>query len=91
MLEAQTISIPWCCTEQADEEVNSYTLFGFCDASLRAYAAVVYLLMETENEHVVKFLASKTRVSPLRKQTIPRLELLSALLLAQLMESILRV
>ena len=36
----------------------------------------------------VKFLAAKTRVASLRKQTIPRLELLSALLLARLMISI---
>ena len=66
----------------------SYTLCGFCDASLEAYAAVVYLLMETENGHSVRFLAAKTRVSPLRRQSIPRLELLSALLLSRLMRSI---
>ena len=34
LLEAQTISIPRCCTKQADGEVISYTLCGFCDASL---------------------------------------------------------
>ena len=36
----------------------------------------------------MRFVASKTRVSPLRKQTIPRLELLSALLLARLMDTV---
>ena len=41
LLEAPTISIPRCCTQQADGEVISYTLCGFCDASLGAYAAVV--------------------------------------------------
>ena len=88
LLEAQSISIPRCCTEQADAELISYTLCGFCDASLGAYGAVVYLLMETDEWQSVKFLAAKTRVSPLRKQTIPRLELLSALLLARLVTSI---
>jgi hypothetical protein len=58
---------------------------GFCDASLNAYAGVVYLLMETAAGHTVKFVAAKTRVSPLKEQTIPCLELLSALLLARLM------
>ena len=53
LLEAQTISIPRCCTEQVEEEVISYTLCGFCDASFGAYAAVVYLLMETEKKHSV--------------------------------------
>ena len=80
LLEAPTISIPRCCTQQAD--------CGFCDASLGAYAAVVYLLVETEKKHAVRFLAAKTRVSPLRKQTIPRLELLSALLLSRFVTSI---
>ena len=46
--EAQTISIPRCCTEQAEGKVISYALCGFCDVSLGAYAAVLYLLMETE-------------------------------------------
>lgn len=36
----------------------------------------------------MRFVASKSRVSPLRELTIPRLELLSALLLARLMDSI---
>ena len=42
-------------------EVESYQLCGFCDVSTTAYAAVVYLLMRTEAEHQVKFVASKTR------------------------------
>lgn len=88
LLEAQTISIPRCCSEQADGEVISYTLCGFCDASLGAYAAVIYLLMEMKEKNPVSFVAAKTRVSPLRKQTIPRLELLSASLLAQLISSV---
>lgn len=88
LLEVPTISIPRCCTEQMDGRVISYTLCGFCDASLGVYAAVVYLLMETEMGQSVRFLAAKTRVSPLRKQTIPRLELLSTLLLSQLVTSI---
>ena len=65
----------------------AYTLRGFCDASFGAYATVIYLLMETEKKYLVRFLAAKTRV-PLKKQIIPRLELLSALLLARLMTSI---
>lgn len=69
------------------EPVISYSLCGFCDSSLKAYAAVIYLLVETSSGSYVRFIAAKTRVSP---QTIPRLELLSALLLARLISSVTR-
>ena len=62
----------------------SATLCGFCDTSTKAYAAVVYLLLKTETHSVVRFVAAKTRVAPLQGQTVPRLELLSALLLSKL-------
>ena len=55
---------------------------GFCDASSRAYAAVVFLKIRT----AVDF--TRTRVSPLCEQSIPRLELLDALLLSQLLSNV---
>ena len=58
-------------------------LIGFCDASLKAYGAVVYLRLEGESQVYVSFVVAKTRVTPLGN-IIPRLELLSALLLARL-------
>ena len=70
------------------EPVTSATLYGFCDASTRAYAAVVYLLLRTETDSVIRFVAAKTRVAPLQGQTIPRLELLSAFLLSRLIMSV---
>jgi hypothetical protein len=90
LLKAHIFILPRCCTELADGEVFSYTLCGFCYVLLGVYAAVVYLLMDTERGQSVRFLAAKTRVSPLKKktQTIPRLERLSALLLSPLMTTI---
>jgi len=70
------------------EEINSYEIHGFCDASASAYAAVVYTVIRTTMGGFVRFIASKTRVAPTQTQTIPRLELLSALLLARLITSI---
>ena len=64
------------------------TLQGFCDASCRAYAAVVYLRIETLNGIHVRFVAAKTHVAPISGQTIPRLELLAALLLARLITNV---
>ena len=72
-------------------------LIGFCDASEKGYAAVVYLRMVTmslDKEDVgCSLVESKTRVAPLKKQPITRLGLLGALILARLMvriQSILR-
>lgn len=63
-------------------------LYGFCDASEKAYACIVYTRVINENgEPVVNLLTAKTRVAPLaQKITLPRLELCGALLLSQLME-----
>ena len=54
-------------------------LHGFRDASEQAIAAVVYLRTVYEAGDVdVRLIASKTKVAPLKKQSIPRLELMGA-------------
>ncbi|CAI6345551.1 unnamed protein product [Macrosiphum euphorbiae] len=65
-------------------------LLGFADASIKGYAAVVYLrLVNTAGDISVKFITCKTKVAPLKSAavdeslSIPRLELCGALLLAQ--------
>ena len=68
--------------------VSTYCLQGFYDASKLAYAAVVYLVMDERDSHVTRFIVCKTRVAPLKEQTIPRLELLSAVLLSKLMTNV---
>lgn len=78
----QPLSIPRSYFYGVHGEVKSYSLYRFCDASLSAYAAVVYLVVQTDEGRFVKF---KTRVVP---QTIPRLELLSALRLARLISKV---
>ena len=55
---------------------------------IEAYAAVVYLILKTETKSLVQFVAAKTRVTPLKTQTIPRLELLSTLFLSRLIVSV---
>ena len=55
----------------------------------KAYAAVTYLRTVYENGQVdVQLIASKTKVAPTKSQTIPRLELLGATILARLVHSI---
>ena len=66
---------------------KSQKLVGFCDASGKAFSACVYLVSSNSEKTVSNLLMAKTRLRPsnLSSQDIPRLELLGALLLVQLM------
>ena len=86
--EGRPISLPRSYLHSIEELPTSITLCGFCDASTQAYAAVVYLVVRSDTRTVVRFVVAKTRVAPLQSQTIPRLELLSAFLLAKLIVSV---
>eukprot|EP00795_Rhopilema_esculentum_P005098 gene5098-216_t len=68
-------------------DIKSVQLHGFSDASTVAYAASVYLRVETSSRVVSHLIASKTRVSPLKSESVPRLELMGALILARLMKT----
>lgn len=83
------VRIPRCYSTQ-DTTYASYELHGFSDASERAYPAVVYLrtTYEDKGEIEVNLVASKTRVASMKRQSIPRLELLGATLLARLLNTI---
>lgn len=63
---------------------STYTLCGFCDASVRGYAAIVYLrIVLPSNQIVVRLLGGKTKLAPRHSMTVPRLELCGAGLLAR--------
>lgn len=85
--ESQPMTLPRCYLDGVTDDILSYQLYGYCDASLSAYAAVIYSLLETEHGFHMRFVVAKTRVAPLKRQSIPRLELLSAVLLARLMDT----
>ena len=83
-----TTSIPRSYFVLADKSSSTCSLQGFCDASTSAYAVVAYIRIENEVGNTINFVASKTRVAPTSRQTIPRLELLSTLLLANLINNV---
>ena len=66
-------------------------MFGFCDSSGEAYPACIYILSCCCHGITVILVASKCRLVPSKSQTIPRLELLSCLLLSKLLVSVLDV
>ncbi|GJQ79263.1 hypothetical protein Trydic_g5506 [Trypoxylus dichotomus] len=60
-------------------------LQGFSDASEKAYGACIYIrTTNATGEHATHLLCSKYRVSQLKRQSLPRLELCTSLLLLQL-------
>jgi hypothetical protein len=87
--EANNMSIPRCyCPDSFGSEIKSTELHSFGDASESAYSACVYVRCEHSEGIHCDLVASKTRVAPMSKQTIPRLELLSSLLSFRLTESV---
>jgi hypothetical protein len=51
-------------------------IYGFADASERAYGACIYLRStDNQNKHWGHLLCSKSRVAPLKTQSVARLEL----------------
>ncbi|XP_043492375.1 uncharacterized protein LOC122517844 [Polistes fuscatus] len=61
-------------------------LHGFCNASERAYGACIYI-KTTGLKPIVRLICAKSRVAPLKTQSLPRLELCGAVILARLYRS----
>jgi hypothetical protein len=82
------VHIPRCYFPK-QTQIVSFQIHGFSDASESAYAGVVYFRM-TDREGAVhtSLIASKTKVAPIKRLTIPRLELCGAHLLTKLLEHV---
>lgn len=80
---ANPIEIPrWLKLSNTNEGVE---LHAFCDASKLSYACCVYLRVKHDDDTIsCNLIAAKTKVSPIRVTTIPRLELCGALLASKL-------
>ena len=83
-----SFTVSKCYFQEVTEKIVSCSLHGFGDASSKACAAVIYLHVTTTTGSYVKFLASRSRVAPVKQETIPRLELLAALILARLISHV---
>ena len=77
------------CLFDKGKKVHKVELHEFADASEKAYAAIVYLRVVYETgETNIAFVVAKAKVCPSTKQSIPRLELLGAHLLAKLARTV---
>lgn len=79
--------IPRCYSSMPWTDLKKVELHVFGDASERGYGAVVYLrLGHSDGQFSSSFVVSKAKVAPLKKVTLPRLELLGSLLAARLLK-----
>ena len=88
LIEVNELAVPRCIYASPTEEVLECSLHGFGDASQKSYCAVIYFVYRTSVGVYVRLLTSMARVAPLKPKSIPRLELMSARLLAQVMKSV---
>ena len=85
LIDCRRIDVKRCIYDHPHEEVEECSLHGFADACKKAYCGVVYLVYRTQVGRYARMLTSKTRVAPLKELSIPRLELMGALILVKLM------
>ncbi len=69
--------------------VSGTQLHGFSNASEDAYSAVVYFRFQDTSGNIhISLITSKTKVAPIKRLTIPRLELCGAYLLSDLLSHV---
>ena len=64
---------------------NLTQMHVFCDASERSYGAALYVRTTAVDKCSVHLVCSKSRLSPIKRVTLPRLELLAALIGSRLL------
>ncbi|XP_058839826.1 uncharacterized protein LOC131695375 [Topomyia yanbarensis] len=67
---------------------NNVELHAFCDASDKAFACVIFMVHRNPNKSYVTQVCAKSRVAPLKSQTVPRLELQGCVLASQVMKMV---
>ncbi|XP_075149048.1 uncharacterized protein LOC142222851 [Haematobia irritans] len=82
--EIDVIKIPRWVMYSPDCSIEYH---GFCDSSEAAYAAALYVRVSIGDQVFSNLLVSKTKVAPIKRLSLPRLELCGAVLLAELVDS----
>jgi hypothetical protein len=69
------------CTNATNIQIH-----GFCDSSEQGYGACIYIRSTNDSQKLCRLLCSTSKVAPLKRLTIRRLELCAAVLLAKLFQ-----
>eukprot|EP00112_Aurelia_sp_Birch-Aquarium-sp1_P014574 Seg316.1 transcript_id=Seg316.1/GoldUCD/mRNA.D3Y31 product="hypothetical protein" protein_id=Seg316.1/GoldUCD/D3Y31 len=86
--DVNDIKIPRCFTANTGT-TERVEIHGFGDAFPKAYGAAVYVRTVDMNGHInTKLVMSKSRVAPLKRVTLPRLELLASVINTRLVSFI---
>nr|XP_042911755.1 uncharacterized protein LOC122272307 [Parasteatoda tepidariorum] len=89
--ELANLQIPRNVFQISDHSDFVLELHAFADASPKAYGAAISLRIKTANQVTVNLVASKSRVAPLKRISLPRLELIAALLASRLAREVKKV
>ncbi|XP_058827968.1 uncharacterized protein LOC131687894 [Topomyia yanbarensis] len=88
--DVEAIRIPRCYIGEAKtDEIESLEVHIFTDASDLAYGCAAYLRVVARGVVRCSLIMSRAKVAPLKRQSIPRLELMGAVLGARLSQTIL--
>ena len=83
----EKLIVPKYSFHSVQENVLCIELHGFYDGSIKAYSALCCIWIITKNNIFVNLLCGKAK-SPLKKISVPCLELLSCVLLAKLLKNV---
>ena len=84
------VRVPRCLREP--KNVAMKRVITFVDASLKVYGAVVFFQCEYDDATVSsRMITLKNKVAPLKPRTVPRLELIGAILVLRLTQNLMRI